>query len=51
MKRVEREIYGFGPRLSTRQDRAAVVACWFVIACMLVALALLLGVLGAQLWA
>lgn len=44
MKRVEREIYGFGPRLSTRQDRC-------VIAARVAIVALLLGVLGAQLWA
>jgi hypothetical protein len=26
MKRLEREIYGFGPRLSTRHDRVARIA-------------------------
>lgn len=43
MKRQSVERYGFGPRLPTRNDRAAVLA-------RVVLVAVTLGVLGALVW-
>lgn len=43
MKYIERETYGFGPRLSTRRDRAAIAA-------RILAGALVLGFLAGTLW-
>lgn len=43
MKTNAREVYGFGQRLSTRQDRLSKVACILIAAC-------ILGFIGGALW-
>lgn len=35
MKTTAREVYGFGPRLSTRRDRVSKVACILLATCIL----------------
>lgn len=44
MKTTSREVYGFGPRLSTRRDRASRLAAW-------VLLVAVVGMIGGWAWA